>query len=141
MADELGVIAKEPTSIQLTDFSTKFGLVTICDASGTALRQYKISAEEAEDIRNFRQRVPSGCTVKEWESSRAYMVTWCIEPGQAIERHDGTLLVNYGEVVDGKKVLYSLALLQPTEFEKSGDVLFVDATLRNQIDVAVAKDI
>lgn len=94
---------KVPTTIEITDLSTKWGLVVVIDESGAVVRETMISAAEAEFVKANNRTTPPGCTDDEWHAGRAMMFTRPCLPGQAVINPGNVLMVNYGiEQSDGR---------------------------------------
>ncbi len=128
-------MAKIPTGIRITDFSTKWGLVQVANKDGTIAREYAITAKEADAVRSVNKTVPPGCTQEEWDSGLVTVTTRPCNPGQAVINPDGTLVVNYGVEIKADRINVSLMKCVPTEFEKVGNIVNVETDLARQVDV------
>lgn len=128
-------MAKQSTGIQHTDFTTKWGLVTVDNADGTLNREYVITAAEADAVAQGNNVLPPGCTQAEWESGLVTVNTRPCHVGQAVRNPDGTMIVNYGVAKVGKRVDVSLMKLEATEWEKIGDTVMIDAAVADTVDV------
>lgn len=124
-----------PTSIQLTDLSTKWGLVTFMNADGTIAEQQEITGEEADAVVRGNNPPPN-CTRELWETGRVLVYTRPCLPGQAVESPDGTLIVNYGKRKVGNVIQVDLMLLQPNEWKMDGGVLMMEESVARQVDPA-----
>ena len=124
-----------PTGLELTDLSTKWGLVTVVNADGSINRQFAIAAIEADGIVSGTVKKPVACTDAEWDTGLVIVTTRPCKPGQAVACPDGSLVVNYGVVQSAGRVVVSLMRLTPAEWEVTGGVLCVDASLKAQLDV------
>lgn len=125
---------KVATSIELTDFSTKWGLVTMMNEDTSILREWMITAAEANAVTRGKAR-PPGCTKEEWETGRVIVYTRPCNPGQAVAVQGGYLVVNYGRTQIGDRILVNLMQLAPSEWELRDGVLWMDADVAAQVDV------
>ena len=124
------------TSIQLTDYSTKFGVVQWLNADGVVTKRAKIPAAEADALRDGLIERPLQCSPREWETGLVVSTTWAIGAGQAAQNADGTLVVNFGTGAGfGELADAPLMLLQPNEYMIQGGELWVEDYLCAQIDV------
>jgi hypothetical protein len=120
-------MAKLPTSIEITDLSTKWGLVTVLDKRGAIKRQFVIDAEAAERVKAANNCVPPGCTDKEWFECRATLHTKCCWPGQAVVDPDGDLIVNHGMDTSNDRVKTQNMAVPPNEWALVDGVVYIDA--------------
>lgn len=121
------------TGIVLVDGSTKWGLVTVMDKDANIVREYEITAAEADAVR-YGGSAPPGCTKDEWESGLVMVATRPCLPGQAFRNPDGTLVVNYGKEERGGKISVHLMQLAPAEWEISGEKVRMPASIAKQVD-------
>lgn len=124
-----------PTGIQMTDMSTKWGLVTVANKDGTLNRQYSITGKEADTIAQGNNIVPSGCTDEEWYSGLAVLYCRPCNQGQAVKNPDGSLMVNHGVVEKDGRVTAQLVQFFPGEYDDSTAVLSLRADLAPLMDV------
>ena len=124
-----------PTGIQITDMSTKWGLVTVANKDGTLNRQYAITGKEADQVCHGNNIVPPGCTDEEWFSGLVMVACRPCNPGQAVKNPDGSLIVNHG--VDEKDGVITAKLTQffPGEYDDSNTVLSLRVDLAPLMDV------
>lgn len=122
-------MSKVATSIEITDLSTKWGLVTVMNEHGGIGRQFVISAEDAERIREVNNTVPPGCTDDEWFSGLARVDTKCCNPGQAVVMPDGTLMVNHGREVSAGRVTARVMAVPKEEWSLIDGVVYVEANV------------
>lgn len=125
---------KVQTSIELTDFSTKWGLVTMMNEDTSILREWMITAEEANAVTRGKGR-PPGCTKEEWETGRVIVYTRPCNPGQAVKVQGGYLIVNFGRRQEGNRIVVSLMQLAPSEWELRDGVIWMDESVAAQVDV------
>ena len=126
---------KTITGIQITDLSTKWGLVSVSNPDGTINREYAITGAEADAVANGNNIVPSGCTDEEWFSGRTTLSCRPCNPGQGILNEDGSLVVNYGVSEKAGKVDIKLMQIFPAEYTLDKGVLSIDAAVAAQVDV------
>ncbi len=122
-------MAKLATGVQLTDMSTKWGLVTVIGKDGA--RSFAITAKETEVAHQGVK--PDGCTEEEWLNHE--VCSRPCNPGQAVINPDGTLMVNYGVTEEAKRVDVKLMQCPPADYERRGDVLHIEALVAAQVDV------
>lgn len=109
---------KIPVPIEITDMSTKWGLVTVLNPDQTINRQYRITAQEAEAVHRGNNVLPPNCTHEEWSSGLVIVASRPCNPGQAVINPDGTLVMNLGIKEINSRVLVSLATLTSDEWEQ-----------------------
>lgn len=103
------------TPIQLTDLTTKWGLVIVRNNDNSVNREYMITAEEADDVR-LRNKRPPGCTAAEWENGLSTCATYPANLGQAIVEGD-SLVVYFGQGQVGDRVGLEVLQLIAGEWE------------------------
>ena len=130
-----GIPVNVPTGLELTDLSTKWGLVTVVNVDGSINRQFAIPATEASGIASGTVKKPVACTDAEWDTGLVIVTTRPCKPGQAVACPDGSLVVNYGVVQSAGSVVVSLMRLTPSEWEFTGGMLCIDSSLKAQLDV------
>lgn len=123
-----------PTAIQLTDLSTKWGLVTFMNPDGTIADQQEITGEEADAVVHGNNPPPN-CTRELWETGRVLVYTRPCMPGQAVANPDGTLIVNYGKRKVGNSIQVDLMMLQPHEWALLEGIIMMDPMVALQVDV------
>lgn len=123
------------TGIQLTDMSTKWGLVTVSNTDGSINRQYTISGRDADLVTQSNNLVPPGCTYGEWFGGLAILSSRPCNIGNAVVNEDGTLVVNFGVSKAAGLVTVSLMQLQPSEWAVVDGVIYVDDIYVNQLNV------
>ena len=123
------------TSVQLTDLSTKWGLVTFVNEDGTVADQQEISGADADAVVRGNSPPPN-CTRDQWETGRVMVYTRPCLPGQAVANPDGSLIVNYGKRKVGNVIQVDLMLLQPNEWKLDGGVLMMEESVARQVDPA-----
>ena len=122
-----------PTSIQITDFSTKWGLVTVANPDGSINREYTITGAQADAVVKNNKTVPSGCTSDEWFSGRVMVATKPCNVGQAVINPDGSLIVNYGVSKVSGRIQAALMKCFPTEYSVVTGVLYLNSDIATQV--------
>lgn len=118
-----------PTSLQLTDDTTKWGWVTLVNKDNTINRQYAISGADADALARNAIKIPPGCTQAEWsEAGRSMSVTMAQHVGQA--RIVGDRLIVLCGVFPVKTMR-----LEPDEYQIDGGVISVLQRLVKEVDV------
>lgn len=118
-------------------WQTQWGLVTVYDAGGKIARQYKITAEEVDAVTSSNDAGPPGCTREEWKSGRVIVEGKGLNPGQAAEQPDGSLLINNGVVEKVDAVEIDMRLLPAGKWANDADGVKVDAIVSGEILGAV----
>jgi hypothetical protein len=114
------------TSIVFRDGTTQWGLVTVIDAAGVIVRQFQITAAQAEAVRNRVALPPSAEAL--WATGRVIVATRPCLPGDAVATQQGDLIVNV-ELKAGNPDLIDvmLAKVPAGRWELRGQELWIEA--------------
>lgn len=123
------------TGIQLTDMSTKWGLVTVSNADGTINRQYTISAHAAKEVAQNNNIVPAGCSYEEWHSGLTVLSSRPCNVGNGVVNPNGSLVVNYGVAKVAGRITVSLMMIPPSEWGLIGNIVHMVPAVAAQVDV------
>lgn len=94
---------KIKTDIEIVELKTRWGLVTVLNPQGKFDREFEITSEEAEAVKNGNNILPPGVTQEEWEEGRVISTTRPLLQNMAIVYDDGSLIVNYRkEIINGR---------------------------------------
>jgi hypothetical protein len=124
-----------PTGIQITDMTTKWGLVTVANPDSSINRQYTISAEDAQIVATGNNILPPGVTAEEWHGGWAVMSGRPCNIGNGVVNPDGSLIVNYGVQKVAGKINVSLMLIPPHEWELVDGIVHIVPDVAAQVDV------
>lgn len=123
------------TGIQLTDTSTKWGLVTVSNPDGSINRQYTLSARATDEVAQNNNVIPTGCTYEEWHGGLAILTGRPCNVGNGVVNPDGTLIVNYGVSKVAGRVTVSLMQIPPSEWSLIDGVVHIVPEVAVQVDV------
>ncbi len=124
---------KVPVPYEITDISTKWGLVTVYNSDRTINRQYKITADEAEAVHHGNNVLPPRCTLAEWQEGRVVVESRPCNPGQGFINPDGVLMLNCGVHEAKDRVNVSLLQIHPEKWTLAGARLFLDSDVVEHI--------
>jgi len=124
-----------PTGIQLTDMTTKWGLVTVANTDSSINRQFTISARAAKEVAANNNIVPAGVTYEEWHGGWAVLSGRPCNIGNGVVNPDGSLVVNYGVEKVAGKITVSLMMIPPSEWELIDGVVHIVPEVAAQVDV------
>lgn len=125
-----------PSSITLTDGSTKWGLLVFVDERGVIEREVEISAEEADAVASGQKRVPDGCTAEEWETGRVALMTKPLRQGQAVAQEDGALVVNFNIEKAADRIRTDVMWIPPAQWRQDA---VLGVTVEDQVLKAMPK--
>lgn len=127
------------TSFTLTTPDIKWALVTVGNPDGSINREYTITAEEANAVKNSKKSGPPGCTKEEWESGRVGVTARPLTPGLFRVLPDNTLVLNYGINPKLSKISVDVLRIPKSDYEIKEGVLWLDSKLAKAIDKGVGK--
>ena len=130
---------KLPVNIEITDMSTKWGLVTVLNPDHIIQREYRITAEEAEAVYKGNNVLPPGCTQEEWEKGLVMVASRPCHPGQAVANPDGTLIVNCGIEEKNNRINVSLLCVAPNGWRIAGNHLMINSDIIDKIALLNSK--
>lgn len=127
---------KVPTLLTLTDFTIKWGLVTVMNEDTSTQREYMISADEVNKINRGSGAGPSGCSKEEWLSGRVFVTGRPCLQYQCVINPGGNMIANYGIVESANQVSVNIMQIPPSEYEISGNTVLLEESLAVEMGVA-----
>lgn len=124
-------MALVPTTLQLTDMSTKWGRVVVLNDDNTIKEEFIISAQKADKVVK-REALPPEL-VDIWNSGKVILEARPCNPGQCVEGDNKTLMINTGINGAGKRVAVTLTGVPAELWENRLGVIWLDETVVRQL--------
>lgn len=112
------------TAFRIVPLMTRWASVTVMDAEGRILREFRVTGEQHDAIHNNRAKAP-------WhiEGTQYLMVGRALHPGMAVRVDGGALVVCYGDAGAHPKTVR----LQPHEWSEAEGVVSVRSDLADML--------
>ena len=126
---------KIATNIKLTDMTPAWGLVCITNADHSGIaRAHCISRAELQEFESSGL-LPNCVEQTEWDAGRVIIAARPCLPGQGVVQSDGSMVIHYGIMDDGRVVDVSIMRIYPSEFQIVDDVVFLLPSIAKQVDL------